>query len=131
LSISEILAQAVDKSRFVGINDYIEFCRMYLEFIETGLQATVVSQNENQYRFFQYREDGNYNTTRPINSGLMIEAHDFDSYCTIFGNAFKGIKDRQLPTDLEREAILKFIYTSPPARATKQERLMVIYSRGS
>ncbi len=74
MSLTALVGHATEKIRFQTIQDYIEFCRRYLQFIETGLQARIVSQNENHYQFYQYQDDGYYNITRPINTLLMYEA---------------------------------------------------------
>jgi len=60
------------QEKFQSISDYTDFCLRYLEFIQTELQAVIVSRNENHYRFFQYKKNGTYNVTRPINSNLML-----------------------------------------------------------
>lgn len=61
------------KAKIELIGDYVEFAKYYLEFIETELQAELVAKNENNYRFFQYRRDGEYNITRPVNSELFFK----------------------------------------------------------
>ncbi len=45
-----------DKSHFKTINDYSVFCEAYLSFIFDGLQAVIVSQNENHYHFFNIKK---------------------------------------------------------------------------
>ncbi len=56
-----------------------EIALKYLEFIKTNLQAVIVSRNENHYQIFQYKQDGTYNVTRPINSNLLYDLEDFES----------------------------------------------------
>jgi hypothetical protein len=53
MSLPTIVANAVNKQNFLTIESYIEFCKTYLDFIEDGLQAVIISQNENQYCFYQ------------------------------------------------------------------------------
>ena len=77
MNLDQLMAWAQDKTRFQGPGDYADFCEAYLDFIFHGLQAVIVSQNENHYRFFQYREDGNFNVTRPVNSRLFLSQEDF------------------------------------------------------
>lgn len=60
MSLTDLVNHATDKKRFQNIQDYINFCNSYLKFIETGLQARIVSQNENHYQFYQYKTDGYY-----------------------------------------------------------------------
>ncbi|MEH1908207.1 hypothetical protein [Nostoc sp.] len=79
MSLKYLVNSAVDKECFQTIQNYITFCRNYLQFITTGLQARIVSQNENHYQFYQYQNDGYYNITHPINTHLMYEAETFNS----------------------------------------------------
>ena len=99
MSLEYLVNHAVDKQRFQTIPNYITFCRNYLEFIATGLQARIVSQNENNYQFYQYRDDGYYNITRPINTQLMYEAETFDIASNQFLQALEQLRERQLPDD--------------------------------
>jgi hypothetical protein len=55
MSLVDLVNHATDKKRFQSIEDYINFCVRYLEYIDTGLQARIVSQNESHYQFFQYQ----------------------------------------------------------------------------
>src|SRR5689334_21445356 len=71
MTLSDITEIATNKSRFVTIEDFVTFCERYLAFVSQGLQAVIVSQNEVNYHFYQYKEDGFFNITRPINSNLM------------------------------------------------------------
>lgn len=41
----EIMSWVSEKSRFSKIEDYIEFAKYYLEFIETELQAEIIAKN--------------------------------------------------------------------------------------
>lgn len=110
MTLSKLVKWAINKNRFQDLNDYASFCEEYLSFIYDGLQAVIVSQNENHYRFFQYREDGNFNVTRPINSKLMISMEDFYSAKHEFYYALRYIQEIRENTEL-RGLINKFIYT--------------------
>ncbi|MHB8803594.1 MAG: hypothetical protein ACYC5U_12765 [Rhodocyclaceae bacterium] len=83
MNLVDLVKHAVDKNLFHSVENYITFCSRYLEYVETGLQARIISQNENHYQFFQYREDGSYNITRPINSLLMYDAENFGNAVTL------------------------------------------------
>ena len=74
MNLSELVEIASDKERFLKISDYADFALRYLDFIKVNLQAVIVSRNEHHYRFFQYKEDGTFNVTRPINSNLIKSA---------------------------------------------------------
>ncbi|MCI8423796.1 MAG: hypothetical protein HFF50_09785 [Lawsonibacter sp.] len=114
MRLHQLIVWAKDKSRFRNVNDYADFCEEYLEFISHGLQAVIVSQNENHYRFFQYREDGNFNISRPINSNLMIEAKNFDASKQSFLYALRHVKEIRERDDIRRQ-LNHFIYTCQQA----------------
>ena len=114
MTLAELVAFAKDKTRFRTIDDYSAFCEQYLSFIQDGLQAVIVSQNENHYRFFQYRQDGNFNVTRPVNSNLMISANDFCSAKKAFLYALRHIREIK-EDDAARQLVNNFVYTSQQA----------------
>lgn len=111
MSLTDLVNHATDKKRFQNIHDYINFCERYLKFIETGLQAKIVSQNENHYQFYQYQTDGYYNITRPINTSLMYEESVFEANSVQFLLALEQLRDRQLPDDGLRQVLICTIYT--------------------
>ena len=110
MTLDKLITWAKDKTRFISIDDYIAFCEEYLNFIYNGLQAVIVSQNENHYHFFQYKEDGNFNISRPINSNLMIKAEDFAKVKSNFYYALKHIREIKKEKDIRRQ-LNNFIYT--------------------
>lgn len=77
MNLKNIVDKAKNKSNFVDLKAYISFCDEYLKFIGDNLQAIIVSQNENHYRFYQYKKEGNFQITRPINSNLMYDSTEF------------------------------------------------------
>ncbi len=108
MTLKKLLAKATDKEKFKTIQNYIDFCSEYLEFIEENLQAVIVSQNENHYRFYQYKKDGNFNVSRPINSNLMYDAKGFEKA----KKKFKRIlKDTDTDTAELRGVLNNSIYT--------------------
>lgn len=110
MNLDQLMAWAQDKTRFQGPGDYADFCEAYLDFIFHGLQAVIVSQNENHYRFFQYREDGNFNVTRPVNSRLFLSQEDFVQAKGEFSYILQHVRD--IRGDLARRQLLnRFIYT--------------------
>jgi len=100
----------LDKSRFNSLEDYSNFCKEYLSFIHDGLQAVIVSKNENIYQFFQYKKDGNFNVSRPINSSLFLSSDNFDKDFSIFLKSLKNIKDIKGDKNA-RELINSIVYT--------------------
>jgi len=73
MTLKELVHVASNKENFTGLKHYAEFCRAWLDFIATpgNLQAEIVSRNETQYRFLQFRDDGSFNVTRPLNYNLL------------------------------------------------------------
>src|SRR5262245_11062364 len=111
MSLQDLVATATNKNNFLTLADYIRFCQRYLDFIAVGLQAVIVAQNETNYRFFQYREDGYFNITRPINASLMYDARTV----AVINNDFLTVlrHSTKVPTtkDVNRAIIRKAIYT--------------------
>ena len=114
MNLLQLVEWAKDKNRFQTIEDYSVFCEEYLSFIFDGLQAVIVSQNENHYRFFQYRAEGNYNVSRPINSNLMISVDNFQNAKDNFYYTLRHIREIQDNNEL-RQTINKFVYTCQQA----------------
>lgn len=107
----EIMSWVSQKDRFIKISDYIEFSKYYLEFISSELQAEIIAQNENNYRFFQYKRDGEYNITRPVNGDLFLRLSDYDSIGKVFEAMLENIRDIK-NDELNRKYINDFIYTT-------------------
>jgi len=105
MRLKSIVSIATNKDNFQTIKAYIGFCLHYLDFIKSNLQAVIVSSNENHYRFFQYKDDGNYNVTRPLNSNLMLSLESFESNTKQFLFLLKNIRDKSSDTKLNRELI--------------------------
>ena len=115
MNLKNILNIATNKDKFLAIENYSDFCLTYMEFIKSNLQAVIVSRNENNYRFFQYRKDGTYNVTRPINSELMLSLESFDSKRKMFFELLNNIHDKSVKTRANRKLINDFIYTCQQA----------------
>ncbi|MGN0663094.1 MAG: hypothetical protein ACI4LE_08085 [Faecalibacterium sp.] len=110
MNLRQLLEQATDKSNFLKVEDYADFCRSYLEFVWDGLQAVIVSQNETRYRFFQYGQEGAFAVTRPINSELMLSAETFEESYRLFQKALPRMKDIKGEPEI-RKQINRFVYT--------------------
>lgn len=111
MKLQELVKHATNKEKFTKIQDYADFGLMYLDFIKTNLQAVIVARNETDYRFFQYKEDGTYNVTRPINSKLMLSYEQFEASIEQFYFILNNIKDSFCKEDKNRQLINNFIYT--------------------
>ena len=110
MNLSKIVHIASNKEKFLTIKDYINFCKIYLDFAAKGLQAVIVSQNENHYRFYQYKRDGHFNITRPINSNLIYSIEDVSKIDRDFLKILKAVKDLG-KDDCNRDIIKRGIYT--------------------
>jgi hypothetical protein len=112
MNLKQLVEFAIHKDNFINIDDYLGFALSYLEFIKTNLQAVIVSQNENHYRFFQYKEEGTFNVTRPINSRLMLGFEDFEQCKTHFKYLLKNIKNDSLKTTKNAILLNNIVYTA-------------------
>lgn len=110
-NLDRLVETASNKSNFISIADYIEFCRRFLAFIARGLQAVIVSQNESHYRFFQYKADGHFNITRPINSQLMYSVETVRLISDEFLPTLRQAKDISAADETGRTIIRNLIYT--------------------
>ena len=111
MNIRDLLIYVTDKERFQAVEDYLDFCTRYLDYIESGLQARIVSQNEIHYEFFQYRQEGNFNITRPLNSQLMYDAEKFANAKLQFKQVLEQLSDSEKPEDIFRQNLICTIYT--------------------
>lgn len=112
MRLDKLVEHVLDKDNFLTIEDYLQFPKLYLEFIKRNLQAVIVSKNENHYQFFQYKEDGTYNVTRPINSNLLYSFEEFESLSGDFKSLIENIRDKELDTTENRILINRLIYTA-------------------
>ena len=112
MSLDPIVRYAADKTNFMTVGDYIDFCKRYMDFLDGGgLQANIVSQNEQQYRFFQYKTDGHFNITRPINSDLFINANEVDDIRRDLVKTIKAGPAVESDDIASREMLRRGIYT--------------------
>ena len=125
MSLKQLINTARDKDKFRSMQDYIVFCQRYLDFIEKGLQAIIVSQNEPNYRFFQYRKDGNYSITRPINFDLMYKTASSGIITNKFIKILHNAKDIPSDDQNSREIIKNTIYTIQQAIGATLDALPV------
>jgi hypothetical protein len=113
MSIAALGETACNKASFSTIQEYVDFALRVLEFASKrdNLQAIIVCQNENQYRFWQFKEDGNYNISRPINANLMYNLSQAKilnrKFLKVLGNA----PDISIGDEENRDIIRRSIYT--------------------
>jgi hypothetical protein len=111
MNLRTLVATVSDKGNFVKIPDYIDFCSRFLEFAANGLQAVIVSQNEPHYCFYQYKKDGHFNVTRPLNSNLMYDVASSHLIKSRFLKTLRHAKDIPAQDDESRRLIRDSIYT--------------------
>lgn len=112
MRLEKLVEHVLNKENFLSIEDYLEFPKLYLEFIKNNLQAVIVSKNENHYQFFQYKKDGSYNVTRPINSALLYSFEEFESLSGDFKYLIENIRDKDADTLENRALINRLIYSA-------------------
>lgn len=111
MSLKTLVNKAKNKNNFVDLKAYISFCDEYLNYISDNLQAIIISQNENHYRFYQYKKEGNFQITRPINSNLMYDAKTFSKASKEFLRVLKSIKTINKKDETLRQILNNSTYT--------------------
>jgi hypothetical protein len=113
VTVKGLLKKAVNKDLFSSLNKYIDFTSEYLEFINdpSNIQAQIIAQNETNYKFIQYKKDGTYNVTRPMNSNLMYDFNQFESNKKQLISLLSNIKNEDFDTKDYRSILNNSIYT--------------------
>lgn len=107
MTLYNLLGKVEDDSN-KELSWFLDFAEEYIDFTKFGepitpnIQADIISQNESNYHFIQYKDDGKHCVTRPINSDLFIKAKDFSNYRKIFEEALPYIKDVKNNFDIRR-----------------------------
>lgn len=110
MKLSELLDIVKEKKYFEKIEDFSVFAEKFLEFMQNGFQADIVAQNEPDYHFFQYKTDGNYNVSRPVNSRLMLNERKFGNARKDFNYSLKHLRDLKNEIGY-RENLNQYVYT--------------------
>lgn len=111
MKLEQLVNWAKDKNKFSDLRAYISFCHEYLSYVRDGLQAIIVSQNENHYCFYQYKKDGLFQITRPINSNLMFDVDGFDKASRIFIEVLGDIRSVDKTDPVVRSVLNRSTYT--------------------
>ena len=110
--IETVLDKVTNKNNFVTLQNYTDFASYFLEYIQRNKQATIVSQNENIYNFYQYNSEVNYQVTRPFNSKILYSHKDFWDNLEEFNKILRDLKsDRNEAEILDKSIINRTIYT--------------------
>ena len=112
MKLDKLVEYALNKDNFQTIENYLQFPKFYLEFTNRNLQAVIVSKNENHYKFFQYKADGTYNITRPINSDLLYSLEEFETISNDFKYLIKNIRYDDVDTPENRILVNRLIYSA-------------------
>ena len=111
MSLKKLVVRATDKKCFSKIEDFVDFALAILDFAASGLQAVIVSRNEPHYNFWQFKSDGSYNISRPINSSLMYSAADASEAFKRLVPLLPSIRETGKDMALNREVLNRAIYT--------------------
>jgi len=127
MKLTELVKLASNKTNFTELSDYIEFGAAFWDFAATpgAIQAEIVSRNETQYRFLQFKEDGSFNVTRPLNFDLLYPGKTAKAQT----NKFLGVLDAIKPsskhgdTPSNREIVNRAVYTIQQAIGSSLDAL--------
>ncbi len=111
MNLKKLVSKAKDKTNFVDLEAFVKFSGEYLEYIADNLQAVIISQNENHYQFYQYKKEGNFQISRPVNSNLMYNSVDFLHASKEYIHVLKNIKSINKEDNSIREIINNGTYT--------------------
>jgi hypothetical protein len=111
MTLKRLVQLASDKERFTSLETYISFCRLYLDYIAENLQAKIIAQREPHYQFFQYKKEGGFQVTRPINSRLMLDANSSQVVDSRFLSIIKDLRQSGTDTPANRVLANRAIYT--------------------
>jgi len=111
MNLKQIVEKATNKGNFQNLSDSIRFCEEYLTYVDDYLQAIIVSQNEQNYRFYQYDKSGDFQITRPINSDLILSKETFKKQATDYLKILTTIKSINKTDESARTLINRATYT--------------------
>lgn len=112
-SILEFRDMVRNKAIFTSLEDYIDFAYRFVDFISdsNNIEAKIVSRNENNYRFLQYKKEATFNITRPINYDLYLDADNTSTSFDFFTSVLSDTVRIQELSPKEKELFNKCIYT--------------------
>ena len=111
MTLQELVRVASNKTNFTTLAHYVDFCRGFLDFMGTpgNLQAEIVSRNETHYRFLQFKGDGSFNVTRPLNYNLLYSKKDAGTAIRQFLKVLAAVRKSDTPSN--RIVVNRSIYT--------------------
>lgn len=111
MTIQQMTQHITARQHFKTLREYEDFAMAFLDFVEGGLQARIVCQNEVNYQFFQYKEDCGFNISRPINSDLFGRAETFEKSIKTFNDVITALKKGLVPDVKTRPIFSSVVYT--------------------
>jgi len=115
MTLTELVKLASNKTNFTELSDYIEFGEAFWDFAATpgAIQAEIVSRNETQYRFLQFKEDGSFNVTRPLNYDLLYPGKAAKTQIKKLREVLDAIKPslKRVDTLANREVVNRAVYS--------------------
>ena len=111
MTLNKLVSHASAKERFQKLEDFVAFATDFLEFSASGLQAVIVSRNEPYYNFWQFKKDGSFNVSRPINSNLMYSAVEAGAALQDFLPLLAAVQESGVDSPANRLLLNRAIYT--------------------
>jgi len=111
MNLAHLVEWASNKEQFTTLDQYIDFCKAFLDYVKTNIQADIVSKNESHYHFLQYKEEGFYNVTRPLNYKLMYSSKETFVFARDFKKILENIREDKTKTPTNRAIVNRSIYT--------------------
>jgi len=112
MRLRRIVEWASDKERFTSIENYIEFCKAFLDFARaSNIQADIVSKNEPTYHFLQYKAEGNFNVSRPLNYNLRYRIEDEAQFAKDFLQIMGAVRTPGIDNKDNRKIVNRTVYT--------------------
>jgi len=110
MNLDSLVKLASAKENFTKLDHYVDFCLEFLGFISTprNIQAEIVSRNEPNYRFIQFKNAG-FSISRPLNSNLLYAGPQARRHFKSFGRILRAVRRNDTP--VAREIINRAIYT--------------------
>jgi hypothetical protein len=111
MTLQELVRVASNKTNFTTLASFADFCSGFLDFIGTqgNLQAEIVSRNETHYRFLQFKGDGSFNVTRPLNYNLLYSKKEAVAAIRQFLKILTAVRKSDTPSN--RVIVNRSIYT--------------------
>jgi len=110
MNLSDLLNIVCDKKNFSILDNYIDFTCKFLEWAENGFQAKIICQNEVNYQFWQYKNDGHFNISRPINSDIIYNINETIKL-DVFKNLIEEPEELRSLEEENRRLLSKSLYT--------------------